>query len=384
MLGSVCLALLLALPLVASCGPATPEEAAEEITALESEIDELEGDVAAKDAEISDLEDEITALKAPGEVLEWFPATYASAGVTWDALVYIADAITRSSDGRIVVTATVPGAVCPPQEQLDAVAMGTTPAMFWYPGYFSGKIPITAVTGECFFTPINLAEFKYLYEDYEGGQIIELIRDTYANYGDVYLVGYSYVRTDTPMCSNVPLYGIADLDGVAFRGSEVRAEVLAYFGAGTIWVPGDEIYTLLATGVVDAVQYGEVPTMISMGFHEVTKYWVKKPLLGQATAIPFAVNTKVWNELSDDLKSIVQTAIKGSTVISALDGQLIINEAWKDAEDYGIEVIEWSDEDCVKFYEGFRIKTQAYRTDPAADKMATLLEPYMKEMGYWE
>lgn len=186
------------------------------------------------------------------------------------------------------------------------------------------------------------------------------------------------------MCSAVPIHGIADLEGIAFRGSEVRAEVLAYFGAGTVWIPGDEIYTMLASGAIDACHYGEVPTMIDMGFDEVTKYWVKKPLLGEVTAIPFTVNTKVWNELPDDLKCIVQTAIKGSTVISALDGQFMIDKAWRDAEDLGIEIIEWSDEDCAEFYEGFRVKTQEYRTDPIADRMATLLEPYMKEMGYWE
>ena len=384
MLGSVCLALMLALPLVASCGPATPEEATEEIAALESKLSAEKAKSAGLEDDVSDLEAEITALKAPGEVLEWFPATYASAGMIWDCLVHIADVITRNSDGRIVATATVPGAVCPVEEQLDAVAMGVTPAMFWYPGYFSGKIPITAVSADIFYAPVNKAEAKYLYEDYEGGQIIELIRDTYADYGDIYLVGYSYVAVDGPLCSNVPIYSITDLDGVPWRSSEVRAEVLAHFGAATIWCPGDEIYTLLATGVVDGCNYGGVPTMIGMGFHEVTKYWTKKPLTGETCAIPFCVSGTVWNGLPDDLKSIVQTAIRSSTVLGALDGQLAMAEAWRQAEEYGMEIIEWSDEDCAKWYEGFRLKTQAYRTDPAVDELYILLEPVLQEWGYWE
>ncbi len=55
LIGSVCLALMLLVPLAVSCGPATPEEAAEEIAALESEIDGLEGDLAAEKAKVSDL-----------------------------------------------------------------------------------------------------------------------------------------------------------------------------------------------------------------------------------------------------------------------------------------------------------------------------------------
>jgi len=61
MLGSVCLALMLALPLVASCGPATPEEATEEIAALESKLSAEKAKSAGLEDDVADLEAEITA-----------------------------------------------------------------------------------------------------------------------------------------------------------------------------------------------------------------------------------------------------------------------------------------------------------------------------------
>ncbi|GAJ22050.1 unnamed protein product, partial [marine sediment metagenome] len=63
----------------------------EEIAALESKLSAEKAKSAGLEDDVADLEAEIAGLKAPGEVLEWFPATYASAGMIWDCLVHIAD-----------------------------------------------------------------------------------------------------------------------------------------------------------------------------------------------------------------------------------------------------------------------------------------------------
>jgi len=90
LIGSVCLALMLAVPLVASCGPATPEAAAGEIANLESKLAAEKAKSAGFEDDIADLEDEIAALKAPAEVLKWKPSCWASAESTGVACVIYA------------------------------------------------------------------------------------------------------------------------------------------------------------------------------------------------------------------------------------------------------------------------------------------------------
>jgi len=111
LISSICLSLVLAALLLPACAPATPEEAAEEIAALEAEIADLADELAAEKAKASDLEKEVAALKKPVEVQNWEPSSWLSAGIGWDSVVYMADYITRMSDGRIVVTPSAPGAI---------------------------------------------------------------------------------------------------------------------------------------------------------------------------------------------------------------------------------------------------------------------------------
>ena len=80
LVGSVCLAVMLALPLVASCGPAAPEEGAE--AELEAKLAAEKAKVSSLEDEVADLEDEIAGLRAPGEVYKWRLADEYGAAMT--------------------------------------------------------------------------------------------------------------------------------------------------------------------------------------------------------------------------------------------------------------------------------------------------------------
>lgn len=378
--------------LLVACAPAAPEEAAEEVAELEGEIDDLEADLATSEkkvknleGEVGDLEEEIAALKKPFEVQAWEPATWAGAGIVWDQLVYISDYITNMSDGRIVVTPSLPGAVCPVEEQLEAVATGATEAMAWADDYYPGKIPVCIGTLTAFGGPKTTAELHYIFEELEGGKITQLMRDTFAEYGDVYFVKYFVMLCNDPVISAVPINGIADIKGMPFRTSDIVGEVLAYLGAGTVWCPGDEIYTMLATGLVDAITYSSPNTDVAMSFHEVTKYWIKKPRSYGPGGTAFGVNATVWKALPDDLKAIVVGAIDGSHVVGVLKAEVEEAQIWKFLEDYGIEFIEWSDEDVVAWGAAFVAVYREYiKGDPVSAEFVSIIEPWLIEMGYWE
>jgi len=384
----VTLALVLVISLVAgACAKAAPEGAAEaEIAALESKLAAEKAKSAGLEGDVSDLEAEIAALRAPAKVLEWEPSTWLPAGIIWDSLVYAADYITRMSDGRLVVTASAPGAVCPVEEQLDAVSTGATEVMDVWPGYFPGKVTITALQGGDVVIPVTQGELADLYGNFEGGRINELFREEYAKYGDVYFAGNDYWTCNNIITSTVPIYGIADLEGVPFRSSELVARVLASFGAGTVWFPGGEIYTSLATGIVDACTYSGAPDALAMSFQEVTDYWIKEPVCLAGAADSWIINGTVWKNLPDDLKAIVEAGIEVESWHTQWTQEMEFAKAWETAvEDYGIEVIEWSAEDQATFYARTKeLAIAEWGDDPASAEYFEIAERFMVEKGYWD
>jgi len=382
MLGSVCLALMLAVPLVASCGPATPEEAAGEIATLESKLAAEKAKSAGFEDDIADLEDEIAALKKPAEVFKWKPSCWESAGVHWRDLCNICDYITEASDGRIVAEPTLPGALCSVPEQIEFVSTGATPAMFLYFDYWSGKVPIYAIASNALhvlYEPWEVIQYLQ-YED--NGRVLELIREqTDVNYPDIHLV--TPVTASREYCctaSTVPIYGIEDIPGTKYRtGATADAAAWESFGAATTWFPGTECYTSLATGVVDAISYACASDYLEMGWDDVTDYWIREPYTQDTMAYWFAVNEAEWGKLSADLKAIVSTAVEAANMYELYDAAKVNVEAWEIAEARGIEIIDWSDEDIIAYQKALLDASEDLCSDAASQEALQIFKDFLVE-----
>ena len=90
------------------------------------------------------------------------------------------------------------------------------------------------------------------------------------------------------MISKKPLKGIKDIKGLKFRSSELIALQLASLGAGTIWTPSTEIYTMLSTGGVDAITFSNAADDVAMGFHEVTNTGLNSPQRSAQLLMPLS------------------------------------------------------------------------------------------------
>jgi len=346
LIGSLCLALMLALPLVGACAAPTPAP----------------------------------TPAAPEKVWHWNPSTWVPAGTCMDRLVYVCDLITEASGGRIVAEPTAPGAICPVEEQLDMVATGATPAMFFYPDYYSGKIPLYVLSANACYLMDTMWEMRQYIERQRGGRMLELIREATAEYGDVYVVGMGYQFPYMPIISTVPVYSAKDIAGMKFRCGDVPiAKGFGALGAAVTWFPGPEIYTALATGVVDAVTFAHPGDSIALGFHEVAKYWVKYPIAGAVASDHFVVNGEVWRELPDDLKAVVEIAVAAGNAFSEYEHFSAIAKGWMAAEDYGVELIEWSEEDALEWKKTVAAGLPDFAVDAASTEAVEILEEFFVE-----
>jgi len=145
--------------------------------------------------------------------------------------------------------------------------------------------------------------------------------------------------------SNKKIETADDLDGLKFRAYGPWCEVLKTFGVSVVTLSGDELYSAMERGIVDAFEYGTPSLNWSMGYQEVSKYigipGIHSP---QAGGSWICVADDKWNDLPDDLKEIVVAESKSSALMNYLHS---VNEdaaAFQKFIDYGVEIYNLSDE----------------------------------------
>ena len=315
-----------------------------------------------------------------GKVWHWKPSCWASAGVHWRNLCNICDYITKASGGRIVAEPTAPGALCSVEEQIEFVSTGATPAMFLYFDYWSGKVPIYVVASNALHILSKPWEVRQYLQYEANGRVLELIREqTDKAYPGIHIVTPVTVSQEfAATACRVPIYGIEDIKGIKYRtGATADAKAWESFGAATVWFPGTECYTALATGVVDAISFACASDYLEMGWDEITRYWIRRPYTQETMAYWFCVNKAEWNELPDDLKAIVSIAVEAANTYALYDAAKMNEEAWTEAEERGIEVIDWSEEDILRYRKALLDAAEDLCSDAASREALHILKDFL-------
>ena len=285
---------LMALPLAFGC------------EAAPTEVAELEAEIEALEAEIEALEAEIEELTAPAEVIHWEMQHFGEPG-TWyyeNTGPPLADLIREMSDGRLDIKVYPSSAIVPNFELVSAVAAGTLDMCNVCPIYHTGLVPVANLEYGFPGQYRGLSDQRILLEL----GFMDILRDAYAEQG-CYLVD---VMTDAGLSIMMtkPIASLDDLRELTIRAGGGLAKVLEKAGVTVTMVPGPEIATSIATGIIDGVCYGGCATVMSLGVHEDAKYWLYPDLYGGHLCADILVNPDSWNALPDDLKAIVEAACK--------------------------------------------------------------------------
>jgi len=256
------------------------------------------------------------------------------------------DRVTEITGGRLVIEPLPVGSVVGYNETLDAVTAGVLDAQHGGTGYFAGKDPAFAIIGDINGGYDHVRQLTMWFE-YGGGK--ELARELFAAYGLYYVGGVSWGHESIP--AKKPIRGIADFAGVKIRAPEGMSQIIfERIGAAPVNIPGAEVYTALDRGVVEAADWGTLGMNDDLGFHSIAPYPIY-PGFHSAPMADVAVNMERWNELPDDIKALVEMAVRdfNRDMIERIGMQDAAVAA--KAADNGIELVTWSDEERRKFRE---------------------------------
>jgi len=234
-------------------------------------------------------------------VTAW-PANFPGLGT---GAAQLAELITRSSGGRLTVKVYGGGELVPPFEVFDAVSRGTAEMGHSASYYWKGKSEAAT-----FFSAVPFgmnAQEMNGWLQFGGG--IELWRELYAPYN---LVPFAAGNTGVQMAGwfNRELNSLADLAGLKMRIPGLGGEVMARLGAAPVNLPGAELFTALQTGVIDATEWVGPYNDLAFGLFRAAKYYYYPGWHEPCATLECIVNKAAFDELPDDLKTIVETCCR--------------------------------------------------------------------------
>jgi TRAP-type C4-dicarboxylate transport system substrate-binding protein len=299
--------------------------------------------------------------------------------IPWDThrgLDGFVDAIDKMSNGDIKIKLFGVGSIVPMPEMLNAVRSGALEMAMIPEGFFHKLVPVGELAGLPFaFRNIHEARY-FMY--YKG--LADMLKEGYAKFNVYHLPFESY---PVGIMSKKPLKTVEDFKGTKIRGYGVMAEWITQMGGSTVTIPGGELYTALATGVVEGAHWGDAGPMYIMKFHEILKnYMLPEPIQGAWNNL--IINMNVWKKLTPVQQQIIQTAALAEGSRTTVNTRIIAETSLKKmVSDWDVKTNTVSKEDAKKMTDAAMIVwDKLAKKDPINKKVLEDMKDFLKELGY--
>lgn len=203
------------------------------------------------------------------------------------------------TNGRIKLTLFTGGELIPSEEICHAVAAGTVQLAKGYSSYFS-ELGVANI--DCGL-PMAWSDGQQATLFYDQSGYHELAEQSYAEAG-VHYIGPAFAAPYA-LLTKEPVRSLDDLRRMKIRATSGPAKMFNKLGVATVYLPGEELYLNLSTGVIDGCLWGGAIEYEEMSLHEVATYFLTDYILSPLVDCVI-VNPDVWNELPDDLKLIIE------------------------------------------------------------------------------
>lgn len=320
-----------------------------------------------------------TTNAAAQEVFNWRMQSNLPAGEAGYQSVelYFVERLREMSGGRLNIQLYPVGALFPVQEGLEAVGAGIADIGMMTGGYFAGKMgPIASL--ESGVPGAERSAFERYVFFYKKG-FLELVREAYAPFG-VFYAG-PHISPSWDIMSTVPLRSAADFDGKKIRAFGIEAQWYESMGASPVFLSGAEIYTGLATGVVDAARWSGPTANFQGAYHEVAKYYIL-PSPMPAPNNNILINDQAWASLPADLQAMIEEVTKLASidyVARAVESDAAAVAAMQEA---GVEFVRIPDDEWLEMELKARELWSAYAdNDPLSARAVAMMQDFLADLG---
>ena len=252
---------------------------------------------------------------------------------------FTVDQINKVSGGSIEMKFFEPGALVPPAQAFDAVSSGALDAAWATPGFWTGKDIAFAVYSTVPFGP-GMGEYIAWMKEGGGEKMMQAL---YAKY-NIHSVVCHLIPPEASGWFRKEITTLADLKGLKMRFFGLGANVMQNLGVSTQLLQAGEIFQALQLGTIDATEFSMPVMDLSLGFHQVAKFyyfpgWHQQTSIGQ-----LYISKKKWDEFSPWQKDVIELACKAQMLDAVAESDAKQSAAMKELESKGVQFKTWSPE----------------------------------------
>jgi len=323
------------------------------------------------------------------EVYHWKMQHQAGAGETWLFEPFV-DELREMTNGRIdIETLASSGGLVPSDEVHHALKTGVLDIAWQASWNYEDIMPMAKIEYLVGMLSPNIEESYSLFDTRTdcdnlpiGFGLTELFREAYLKEEGVYYIA-PHFNDDTRLWLLEPISKLEDLKGRILLLPAIVEDTLPV-GFTNSNIPCDELYTSLAAGIVEGMEWGGPACGWDMGWHEIMPYMVSRPRMIPTCTMHFVMAPDKWEALPDDLKACVEKAIESSSLYQRTCYEYRNRSKQKImVEEYGLTVIDLGVE-AEKQHMAWMVDTleEMMQTDAASFEAGNVVLAWLKHFGH--
>jgi len=270
-----------------------------------------------------------------------------ASSVSFKELEKFAQTIEVMSRGRLVIEPYPAGTLAHGPDIFNAVSDNTVQMGNGWPNWWSGQHPSWSVMNAGPFDFMNLDASMMFFITGEG---TNLANELSLPKGVIWRPAW-WAGMEFGLVSKYPITGLDDLKDKKIRiGPGLPSEVLTE-ASNSFSIPlvPEEIHPSLKNGNIDAVEWTTASGLLELGLQDLVSEAIVPAIWQPSVLSDFLINQQAYEQLSPDLKAILETAIKSYILTTTLKSKVKDIDALETLKDKGMNINRWSDDDIDRW-----------------------------------
>jgi TRAP-type mannitol/chloroaromatic compound transport system substrate-binding protein len=239
--------------------------------------------------------------------IRWRLQTYAGPALSEHVIKNSIDWFNAAANGEMVIELYTADQLVPHGELFRAVQSGTIDAAQSDDDSAAAPVDVRVFAAYFPFASRYSLDVPTLWHWYG---LKEIWQEAYAEIPDV-----TWLSTGSwDPCNFIttkPLRSVADLQGLRTYMFPTGGQFMSRFGVVPVALPYEDVQVAIQTGELDGISWCGITEAYTVGWADVTKYYLTNNISG-AWAGSYFVNTEKWNAVPDHLKQLFQLAVDAS------------------------------------------------------------------------
>ena len=252
-----------------------------------------------------------TAIRAPhglaAKKIRWRMQTYAGAALSEHVCKPSIDAFNKAANGEMQIDLYNADQLVPHGELFRALQEGTIDAVQSDDDSIAAPVDVSVFGAYFPFASRYYLDVPALFHWYG---LDKIWQEAYAEIPEVtWLSSGSWDPCN--FATTKPIKSVADFKGLRMYMFPTGGKFMQQFGVVPMSIPYEDVQMAIQTGELDGVAWSGITEDYTVGWADVTKYYLTNPISG-AWVGSYFVNTKKWNKVPPHLQTLFKLCAESS------------------------------------------------------------------------